>query len=218
MKRPQALYGPPNPAQDHSSWSLLGANLVTLVMAYFLSWQLADLLVVYWFQSIVIGGSYVLRILNLDKFSTQNLRINGRSVAATTETKRKIAGFFCIHFGIFHLAYWVFIFNGVISGDTPNLDLGLLVCCLAFLVNHCYSYMYFRDKDREGCPNVGTMMFTPYLRVIPMHLTVLLGGAFAGTGLFLFMILKTISDVLMHWVEHKMMHRANSPNYSPTRE
>jgi hypothetical protein len=155
MKRPPARYGPPNPAQDHSSWSLLGANLVTLVMAYFLSWQLADLLVVYWF-----------------------------------------------HFGIFHLAYVVFIFSGVISGDTPNLDLGLLVCCLAFLVNHGYSYM----------PNVGTMMFTPYLRVIPMHLTVLLGGAFAGTGLFVFMILKTISDILMHWVEHKVMHRAKLQN------
>ena len=34
---------------------------------------------------------------------------------------------------MFHLAYLVFIFSGAILGDPPNLDLGLLVCCLAFL-------------------------------------------------------------------------------------
>ncbi len=215
MRRPSPLYGPPPPQKDLSSWSLLAANLVALILALVLDWRLADLLLVYWFQSIVIGGSYVSRILNLEKFSTKNFKINKRSVEPTPETKRQVAGFFCIHFGFFHLGYLVFIFagaNAFADAHGPVLNFGLFFGCLAFLINHSYSYFYFRDKDREGEPNIGTMMFTPYLRIIPMHLTIIFGGMLGveGLGLIIFMALKTASDILMHWVEHKVIHRARS--------
>lgn len=184
----------------------MGANLLTLIMALWQNWVLADLLVVYWFQSVVIGGSYVLRMLNLDKFSTANLKINGRSVDPTPATKRQVAGFFCLHFGAFHLVYMGFIFSGEVGGS-PHINLSMLLACLIFLANHSFSYRYFRDQDRTGTPNIGTMMFTPYLRIVPMHLTIIIGAAMGGGGLVLFILLKTVSDVLMHWVEHRILQR-----------
>ena len=48
-------------------------------------------------------------------------------------------------------------------------------------------------------------MFFPYLRILPMHLTIIVGGAIgsAGTGaLLFFLVLKTIADVIMHRIEH----------------
>ncbi len=212
IRRPSALYGPPPPPTDFSAWSLLLANVVALVLALALDWQLGDLLIVYWFQSVVIGCSYVLRILNLDKFCTENFTINGKSVKPTGATKVKVAGFFCMHFGFFHLFYLLFIFSGEITGTQVLVTLPMVVACLAFAVNHAYSYNYFKDKDREGKPNIGTMMFTPYLRIVPMHLTIILGGAIgvSGFGLLLFMALKTVTDILMHWTEHRVIHNTNA--------
>lgn len=47
-------------------------------------------------------------------------------------------------------------------------------------------------------------MTLPYYRIIPMHATIILGGAFFGgtIALLLFVVLKTIADVTMHTVEH----------------
>ncbi len=54
-------------------------------------------------------------------------------------------------------------------------------------------------------PNIGTIMFFPYARVIPMHLTIVIGGHFtkgSQGALILFLALKTIADLIMHMIEH----------------
>jgi len=54
-------------------------------------------------------------------------------------------------------------------------------------------------------PNIGTMMFFPYLRIIPMHLTIIFGSDYAkgsSGALILFLVLKTIADLIMHMIEH----------------
>jgi hypothetical protein len=62
------------------------------------------------------------------------------------------------------------------------------------------------DADLRGTPNIGTLMFVPYIRIIPMHLTIILGVMLEdGLGLLLFGSLKTVADVAMHKVEHRML-------------
>ncbi len=51
----------------------------------------------------------------------------------------------------------------------------------------------------------GILHFFPYLRIIPMQLTILPGGALGGHGpasLLFFLLLKTAADVAMHMLEH----------------
>jgi hypothetical protein len=52
-------------------------------------------------------------------------------------------------------------------------------------------------------------MFLPYGRVIPMHLTIILGTFFSGgtAGLLIFGGLKTAADIVMHKVEHRLLRR-----------
>ncbi len=201
-----AATGAPVLAGDASVWSLVGANLLTLVLALVFSWQVHDLMAVYWVQSVIIGASYVTRMLKLESFSTDGFRINNRAVAPTVETKRQTAGFFAIHFGIFHVAYLVFILAE--TGPGILLELGFIACAIAFGFNHLYSYRYHRELDRRGTPNIGKLMFTPYLRIIPMHLTIIFGATMAGSlSLLLFGLLKTAADVTMHLVEHKTLRK-----------
>jgi hypothetical protein len=190
-------------------WTLVGANLLALVVAFSQGWLLAELMLIYWAQSVIIGASYVMRIASLEKFSTKNFRINNRPVEPTGKTKRQTAVFFVVHYGMFHFVYLAFIMQAV----PFNLlfDFGFVICTGAFAFNHAYSYRYHRELDRQGTPNIGTLMFTPYVRIVPMHLTILLGSFIAGSGgLVLFGVLKTVADAVMHVIEHRRIGAAAS--------
>ena len=200
---------PSGPHRDASLWSLAGANVLSLVIAVAQGWTLIDLMFVYWLQSVTIGASYCARILALDAFSTEGFKINDHAVAPTVATKRQTAGFFAVHYGMFHLVYLLFI-GGEASPGTFG-DLHLWGCGLAFALNHIYSYRYNREADRQGTPNIGTLMFTPYLRILPMHLTIVFGlMASGGVGIVLFATVKTAADVAMHAVEHRVLARRST--------
>jgi hypothetical protein len=191
---------------DGSIGSLVLVNGIALAVAFAAGWQLVDLMAVFWVQSVVIGISYFFRMLGLKEFSTENFRINDRPVEPTEQTKRQTAFFFLLHFGGFHFGYLIFIFMETPGGFHP--DLGLLICGIAFAVNHYYSYRVHREADQSGKPNIGTLMFTPYLRVVPMHLTIVFGAVTLGaTGVLLFGLLKMAADVAMHVVEHRLLAR-----------
>jgi hypothetical protein len=159
---------------------------------------------VYWAQSVIIGVSNFLRILDLKEFSTKGYRIMDQPVPPTRGTQIKTAVFFLIHYGFFHLIYFIFLatkssFTGAIS------KIGVIACVVAFACNHRYSYVTNRERDRTRKPNIGAVMFFPYARIIPMHLTIMF-GVVAPQGspfsLVLFLGLKTLADVIMHMYEH----------------
>ena len=202
----------PRLSADSSVWSLLAANVLTLLAALHLDWSAQSLMLVYWAQSIAIGFSYFLRILALEKFSTENFTINDRPVEPTHGTKVQVAFFFAFHYGFFHFIYFMFLVVPPGSDASPELDAWFWLCAAAFVVNHFWSYRYNRDIDRMGTPNIGTLMFTPYLRIIPMHLTILAGGLMTESGgaLLLFGVLKTFADVGMHAAEHSELRKTRN--------
>ena len=215
LKRATKAFTPPGafekapPAQADGSILLLAiSNIVALVVAISSGWRLVDLMLVYWLQSVVIGVSYFFRILNLDKFSTENFQINNRNVEPDAATRRFTACFFALHYGFFHMGYLVFI---LVEGENgPLLDMGLLICSVVFAINHYFSYRYNRELDSQGTPNIGTLMFTPYIRIVPMHLTIVFGATqiLSTLGFLFFGGLKTIADIMMHYVEHSRLKRA----------
>jgi hypothetical protein len=203
-----------NPFRDLSLWLLLASNGVTILLAVTQDWNVLPLMWVYWFQNIVIGFFHFLRIRQLKEFSTEGFSINGRPAQPTQETKNHVARFFLMHYGIFHLVYFIFLlvfsrtgmFSSAGEDAFSSADLKYVVfAALLFLGNHVFSYFYNRPRD-TGRPNIGTLMFYPYARIVPMHLTIIL-GAFLGGGLLLFLLLKTLADLIMHVVEHRVLLR-----------
>ena len=207
-------------AHDNSAWSLLGANLFAIGVALATRMPLLDLLLVYWAQNVIIGMSFFIRILALRRFSTENFTINKRPVEETPEAKRRVALFFALHYGMFHTFYFMFLAFGTKAyGEGAGFDVWFWLCTLAFAVNHAFSLRHNLRLDREGRPNLGTLMFLPYARVIPMHLAVLLGGAtplLAGRTMLIFLGLKTGADLMMHAVEHHLL-RKQAPSPSAAR-
>lgn len=188
--------------QNNSSfYSLIAVNAVTIILAVFQQWNFFTLVWVYWLQSVIIGLFQFFKILDLKHYSTKGFKINDHSVQPSKGVKYYTAFFFAFHFGFFHLIYAVFLFTGVREAEWRSiLMLGGL-----FFFNHLFSYIKNRRQDREREKNIGTMMFFPYVRIIPMHLTILFGMFFIGgpISLVFFLLLKTAADVIMHEMEHR---------------
>jgi hypothetical protein len=189
---------------------LVVANLAALVTALWFDWPPSALLWPYWLQSLVIGGFAVRRMLTAPRICTKGFSSNGKPVPATRAGRVQTAVFFTIHYGFFHLVYAAFISAG--GGWPEGMDLWATLALVAtFAWGHANSYRGNRGVEDEVPLNLGAAMFLPYLRVIPMHLTILFGGVVlggAGTwALLLFTGLKTVSDVAMHYAEHLMLRR-----------
>ena len=217
------------------------ANLVTIAVAFF-DGSLLLLLWPYWLQSLIIGYYAQRRIRLLQRFSTTGLKINDQSVDPTPATRRRTANFFVLHYGLFHLVYFFFLWtftstadsggmisvlmrntgrvNQVAVGRVGGIDLLIIVAlALGFLWTHRASFREHVAADLEGTPNLGTLMFMPYVRIIPMHLTIILGVIIgARGGIIIFGALKTVADVLMHKIEHKLLQQMSgaAPVTPPT--
>lgn len=198
-------------AADRSLWVLVAANVIALGLALYDGWRTVDLMAAYWAQSVIIGIANFFRIRGLDRFSTEGFSINDTPAQETPAVRRSTANFFALHYGLFHAVYFMFLSKS--GGIEAFADRWFLVAAALFAVNHFFSYRVNAARDRRGRPNIGTLMFLPYLRVIPMHLTLLIGGLVIASpaALLLFGVLKTAADAAMHAVEHALLRKGELP-------
>lgn len=220
------------PQTDLATRHILVANGVTLAVALWQGWGVVQLMWPFWIQSVIIGWYARQRMLKLSRFCTEGFRINNRAVDPTPATRRSTANFFALHYGLFHLVYLFFLMamtgdassggtiqvtnssTGVTSevmvGSVHPLDfLIFAVLGVGFWRTHRASHAEHVAADLGGKPNIGTLMFMPYVRILPMHLAIIIGVAMGGMGaVWLFMLLKTGADVGMHKLEHRMLQRS----------
>lgn len=202
--------------------SLIVANLITIVMAVIEGWDLATVLFIYWAQSVIIGIFAFVSLLSAD---TETLaaemgkaqadaggspHVSGRFVWFY---KVLLAGFFALHYGLFHWGYLSFLIEPVIFGPVDFSGWGVWLSCGLFLANHLYSYLYHRGGGPKGADFVTGQFIGPYNRIIPMHLTIIFGSVIIlvlealgipGTlpVLVLFLLIKTRQDIALHLRKH----------------
>lgn len=191
-----------------SARNLLLSNGATLAAALAWRWDVGWLLWPYWIQSVIIGWYARQRMLTLARFSTAGFTSNGRRVPEDDQGKRSTATFFALHFGAFHAGYCVFLVTEHPVGGLRDM-LVLIACGVSFVLSQRQTHATQHAADLRGTPNLGTLMFTPYLRVVPMHLAIILGASATGPfALLLFTALKTASDLLLDHIDRRMAVRA----------
>ncbi|NCT41346.1 MAG: hypothetical protein GW778_06780 [Alphaproteobacteria bacterium] len=197
--------------RDVSLLALLFGNVLSAVMAVKYGWSLGEVMWIYWGQSVVIGVTNFIRMMSLREFSTEGLTSNGSPVPATEAGKRSTAIFFAIHYGMFHAGYAVFLWAEMPLAAINDTTAALMIVCLsAFVLSHSFSLTHNMGRDfKQKKPNLGTLMFYPYMRIIPMHLTIIF-GSLSGFGMLIFMVLKTFADLGMHMVEHHIFQKPDA--------
>ncbi len=203
--------------EDPSAITLLISNLIVLGLAIAEGWNLIVIMLVYWAQSVIIGFFNFLKILTWNPPTTvdnvlSDIQSGGKKLPNPLLWAGKIflAGFFAIHYGGFHLGYLLFILSGIFvmpfaGAGAPAIDWLMIAATSAiFFANHLFSFIYNFKRDNTATKPIMQIMFSPYARIIPMHLTIIFGSMltffFGSPGLatILFLLLKTAADMKMH--------------------
>ena len=144
----------------------IAGNLLPLVGLFAASWTLVELIVLYWFENLVIGAFNFLEML----------RSKGEQVQKTI-----LSLFFAVHYGAFCFGHGMFLAvllalsNNVPSEQiAPSLDylfsfLPQVAFVVLFLVASS-AFSYFTSKEQEFSFD---LMFSPYKRIILIHVVII---------------------------------------------
>lgn len=217
MRWPAAPAHRVTPMMFRTFLALAVANAVSLAATLLMGGDIGWLLWPYWIQSAVIGWFSARRMLALRAFSTAGYRFGGEPVPETDGGRRAVVGFFAVHYGMFHLAYLGFLCAEHWPGHWRDLVV-LAACGLGFVFAQRQTLADQVRRDAGTRPNLGTMMFLPYVRIMPIHLLVVGGwlaedvlpgtGAAGPVAMVLFTVLKTVADVLLDWFDRRWLSRA----------
>jgi len=188
--------------------SLILANLMPLFGVLLFDWKLFPIMFLYWLESAIVGFYNVLKMIKAEGTAAVNIELNERPIEQWS--KLAVIFFFMFHYGIFMLVHGVFIF--VLFGPA---DMSLFAVFVAFpflFISHGLSFIFnFLKQGEYKEISLGQQMMQPYLRIIIMHLTILIGGftaKFLGappTALVIMILLKIMLDLYAHMKEHKML-------------
>lgn len=153
------------------------------------------LVFLYWGQSVLIGFFNFADILTIKNIIPGSMEFNKSPVQNNVKTKGCAAAFFAVHYGIFHLAYGIFlIVYTKLKIDFNFLLLGLAAFSLSLIIE----FVRHKQWQNNNAVNLGKMFFLPYLRIIPMHLMILGPAFFHWEASTIFLFLKMSADVIMY--------------------
>ena len=113
--------------------------------------------------------------------------------------------FFLFHYGFFHIGYLIFLFTII---DYKHLEWKFMVMAFWLIAaSQLMTFIQHKIREKHVPVNVGTMFFLPYLRIIPMHMMILIPAFLHISGYMLFLVLKTIFDLLMQVISHRIMYK-----------
>ncbi len=191
---------------------LIGANLVPLFGALFLDWDVFRILLLFWFENVIIGLFGIARLIVADK--------SGNGVTGLAQPL-----FFLVHYGGFMFGHLMLLFglfspgaegNGQLEDPAQLLALlksnWLWLSVLALFVSHAWSFIEnFMGHNEYEQLTPANAMALPYRRMMITHVALLFGGLLLERtgqplfGLVLLIVLKIALDVTFHRKEHQRL-------------
>lgn len=199
---------------------LVLANLVPLFGVFVWRWEVFPLLLLFWFENVIIGVFNALKML-----------LASPGAALTWVAKLFLIPFFCFHYGMFTFVHGVFVvgfFGGAFRAGAPFPDLAffwqqvielkLMWAILGLAVSHAVSFAWnYLGHGEYQRASVPALMQQPYGRVVVLHLTILLGGFLMMAlrspvvGLVLLVALKIALDLRAHLRERRKFGVSGGP-------
>lgn len=209
--------------------SLALANVVPMAGAIFFGWEVFDILLLYWFETAIIGVYFIGKLFVIVSHSAIPQIGSKHPATALIQPGSPVrtvggllaAGFFIMHYGGFMTVHLVFLFAmfgpPLMSGVTGFFSLDILLQGIgtvglgiaALAVSHGISFIRnFVQQQEFTKTTLRQVLFMPYQRIIIMHLT-LIASAFVVSyfdeplfGLLIMIVLKIITDIYSHLREH----------------
>ena len=181
--------------RDPAFWALAVINVFFIYEYHGDPKQYTTIIWLYWCQSVLLGTFNFFDMLTLKTVKADSMTINGKP-ATPGQAKGCLPVFFLFHYGIFHLVYFVFL---AVDLKFSNVDFTFLKWAIfGILFNQIIHFVQNKTKYADVPRSIGVMFITPYLRIVPMHLTILLPKFIGMTPAITFLVLKTVFDLISH--------------------
>ena len=190
---------------DPGFWFLLLIN--SWLIYYYLQTpgEFNTIVWIYWLQSVLIGLFTFIQLLRIKNPDEKSLTMNNQPISKNS--MGCAAFFFLAHYGFFHFVYAIFLLVRFSKG--ANTKMILITGCI-FLIESTMQLLRRRNNTFEQKENVGRIFLTPYLRIVPMHLMILLPNILDMSVTVVFLILKMMADIAMYMVTTRM-HNSSQP-------
>ncbi len=220
-----------------SSIVLIFANVIPLVGVLLFDWNVLEILLLYWTESVIIG---LINVLRMASCQTDNILAGlgpftkGKKIPADFQQnmppgalrafKFFIIPFFILHYGGFcygHLMAVTGFFStaGFQGGARASLaqvwQWDFWIAVTAIGASHLFSFFNnYIGKDEYKHTSLFLLMQRPYGRIVAMHIAIVFGAGFVmwlGSPLPILMILivaKTAMDLKLHQKERLKMAAA----------
>lgn len=185
--------------RDPALWALIGFNIILIMQYQHDVKEYTTIIWLYWCQSVLLGFFTFIDMLTMKKedISVENMTINNRP-ATPQQARGCLPWFFLVHYGGFHFVYLIFLFIDFHFSDINFISLKWSF--LALTISYAFLFIQNKIKYRQVKRKIGTMFFMPYLRILPMHLTILLPKFFHWQPALTFLVLKMAMDIIGHLV------------------
>lgn len=191
--------------------SICVVNVIPLYGVQVLGWSAFFIIFTYWLENFVIGFYTILKM----RRHGGKLGIHQNSILETGGVPDRewsnffTIVFFIIHFGGFILVHGVFIFT-LFHQSGELLPLPALLMFVSLMISHGVSYFVnFVGKEEFKIVTLNQLLRSPYARIVPLHLTIVLAAYFFILGqsnpsiyaLTLLVIMKLGLDLILHIFE-----------------
>ncbi len=186
---------------------LLLSNLIALACAIWLRWNLFEIIVLYWIQSLIIGEFQRRKINDMVAYARHPSRSDWFRVHGTALMREDSSTGFVVIYGLFWAMEGVILLVKYI--DSEHLTVNLIPVALTsatFFVAHWWSYRTNKSTDQRRVIDVKNTVLRPLFRMLlPLHifsLTIDFDNSFSPIAITAWMLIKTVVDLGLHADEH----------------
>ncbi len=214
---------------------LIAVNLLPIIGVIFGGWDVFEIVVLYWFENVVIGVVNIFKIISSAP-SVDDAEVNGKPLPEYLRTngpgilphitKFFLVPFFTVHYGMFCFVHGIFVFallgnkSGAFGGGDPFDGMNEMVgsvfhsnskwYVIAIISSHVFSFFYnYIGKGEFRKQSPAELMHAPYGRIVVLHMAIILGAfAIAAIGSSVGMlILLIIGKILIDAKLHLRAHK-----------
>jgi hypothetical protein len=185
--------------RDPAIWALTIFNVILILQYQHDVKEYTTIVWLYWCQSVLLGFFTFIDLLTIrpENVLAENMRINNKP-ATPEQMKGCLPWFFLVHYGGFHLGYMIFLFIDFhitdINFQTFKFSL------LALVISYTFYFIQYKMRYSKVKRSISMLFFTPYLRIVPMHLTILLPKFLHWQPALTFLVLKMAMDIIGHLI------------------
>lgn len=190
------------------SWLMILINLMLLAQFFYNPSIASFVVTVFWLQSVLLGVETILKIL-FTSSRGQAFKKNGDDANLGFVMNLFVAGFFTFHFGVFIMVTGGISFALMKDWTVVKVSEFAFPTLILILTGVLLEWPRKLKGIRRNSPGIATLMFAPYIRLIPLAIIIFGSQTLSITAtVVLFIGAKLLAEWLYFIAVDKQLYEA----------